>query len=168
MSKNNVLLGSVLGSILGSVSAALIPGEKQKSKDNSWATKAMQMSENLYNELSITDPATKHFIAGALVGLLIGAGSTALLSPTLGKKIRKGVSNKYHDVADKTQEVIELISEYASSAKPTVKKAVRKARGAVESLNETAKKATRKTSKSLSLNGKKKPARGKSRKSLAS
>ena len=135
------------------------------SKNNTWTNKALKMSENLYNELSISDPATKNFIAGALVGLLVGAGSTALFSPKLGKQIRKNVSDKYHNVADKTQEVMEYINEYAASAKPAVKKAVRKVRGAVNSLSDTATKTTKKTAKALSLGAKKKPARAKARKS---
>lgn len=173
--KNNMILGSVLGSILGSVSAAMLPKDSDALKTlneqkNKWTEKAKKVSEKLYHDVSNwtepkSDVATRNFIAGALVGLLIGAGSTAFLTPKSGKQLRKNVSDKYHNVADKTQEVLDFINEYAGSAKPAVKKAVRNVRGVVNSLSATAKKTTRKTAKALSVNAKKKPARAKARKS---
>lgn len=132
MNKNNVLLGSVLGSILGTVGAALIP---EGPKGKNWSDSARKAGEKLLSDIAsfgdLGSDSTKNFIAGALVGLLVGAGSTALFTPKTGKQLRKNVSNQYQNVAGKTQEIIDLISSYA--AKPGVRKAVRKVRNAVGS-----------------------------------
>lgn len=176
--KNNVLLGTVLGSILGSVSAAMIPKNKDalgilNDQKNKWTDKARKVSEKLYHDVTDwtepkSDVATRNFIAGALVGLLVGAGSTAMLTPKSGKQLRRGISDKYHNVADKTQEVLDFINEYAGSAKPAVKKALKNAKNAVNGIGVASNKLIKKvTAKSATRSPRKKAAKAKSRASSA-
>jgi gas vesicle protein len=152
MNKNNVLLGTVLGSLLGSVGAAFIPEEH---KDKNWQNHARKMGQKIYEDVSswgdLGSDATKNFVAGALLGLLVGAGSTALLTPKTGKQLRKNVTNQYQNVADKTQDLIDLIGEYAG--RPVVKKVVRKVKDAVSNLsgNEITRTVTRRRSAAKSV-----------------
>ena len=51
------------------------------------------------------------------MGLLLGAGSAALLTPKSGKQLRKNISDRYQDVADRTQELALAVHGYKKPAK---------------------------------------------------
>ncbi|NGX60827.1 MAG: hypothetical protein K940chlam9_00299 [Chlamydiae bacterium] len=49
----------------------------------------------------------KSFTLGALVGGMVGGITALLFAPKPGKKMRKDIAKKYHDVSDKTQILME-------------------------------------------------------------
>lgn len=65
-------------------------------------------------------------------GLVIGGGIALLLSPKLGKDIRK-------DLADKADEALDKVMDYADQAKETVKET---AQEAVDQVKEKAQETT--------------------------
>ena len=63
----------------------------------------------------------KSFALGAIFGGIVGGLTALLFAPKSGDKMRKELSKKYHDVADKTQDLFEDVcdqtTELAEKAK---------------------------------------------------
>lgn len=115
----HMLLGAVAGSLLASTLALLGNKNDMKSKLKSqaknWANLANNFKENIDDLRDATETrrtrGRKSFAKGAFLGLLLGVGTAALLTPKSGKQLRKNLTQGYHDVADKTSEVIHFINE---------------------------------------------------------
>ena len=106
------VVGAALGSMLGSLASLLAPEHVEKG----WASKAKSLGSNLFDDIFKTSEngTVPDFVKGALVGLLLGAGSAALLTPTTGKDIRKNLSKGYQSISDKTQDVLQFIQKKAN------------------------------------------------------
>lgn len=52
----------------------------------------------------------KSFIAGAIIGGLIGAASALLFAPKAGKELREDITEQYHKTSAKTKEIAETVS----------------------------------------------------------
>ncbi len=120
--------GSVLGSVLGSLNALTSKSGKAIHKGQEWMDKAKDFSETLLNEVKhFQEPKNKHtapppFVAGALIGLLLGAGAALLLSPKTGKQLRDKLTKQYGEIVDKANEILEH-----ANRNPTVKTVKKKA-----------------------------------------
>ncbi len=116
--------GMILGALAGTAAATAFAllGSRQSLIGNirdhaqDWAEKARNVKENVYDDMSglIESRRTRRrkvFTTGALLGLLIGAGSAALLTPKTGRQLRKDLSHKYRGVANKTHTVVDFINQ---------------------------------------------------------
>lgn len=118
MDKNGLLLGLLTGSVLAA-SYALFGNQKivknLRNQTQDWAVKARHVKENLFDDIhSLTESRRHHnrkkFMGGALLGLLLGAGTAALLTPKSGAQLRKNLTQTYGDFANKTNDIIDFIS----------------------------------------------------------
>lgn len=110
-----VVLGAIVGTMLGSLSAALMPKRQSMlAQTKGFAEKAKSFSDNFYNGIrKLSGPKQEEpstFLKGAITGLLLGAGVAAFLTPKTGKQLRTNLSQKYQDIADKTQEIMQFIN----------------------------------------------------------
>ncbi|MCC2684629.1 MAG: YtxH protein [Paenibacillaceae bacterium] len=66
----------------------------------------------------------KSFLAGAVVGGVLGALTALLLAPKSGQELRKDLGDQYKEVSHKTQDlakgIADTTSEWTSIAKETV------------------------------------------------
>ncbi len=115
---NGVILGVLTGSLIASA-YALFGNQrivnKLRNQSYEWASRAKNAKENVFeNVLGLTESRKsrnrKNFVGGAVLGLLIGVGTAALLTPKSGKQLRKNLTQTYEDMADKTNEVLNFIS----------------------------------------------------------
>lgn len=53
----------------------------------------------------------KDFLLGAVVGGLLGAAAALLLAPKSGKELRSDLSDQYHVISEKTQQIAADVSE---------------------------------------------------------
>lgn len=122
----NVVAGALIGTLLGSVSAILIPKQRKilaQLNRPGWAKKARDIGGRVYDEVRHWSEHEKEvdasvFVKGALLGLLLGAGTALLLTPKTGKQLRNNLAQGYQDFADKTQELM----EYVNHESPIIKK----------------------------------------------
>lgn len=116
---NGLMLGVLAGTLIASTCALM--GKRQplikkfSNRTQEWIDKAKNIKENLYDDLyelaeSKRSLRRKNFVGGALLGLLLGAGSAALLTPKNGKQLRRELTNRYLDVSDKTHDFINYIN----------------------------------------------------------
>ena len=121
-----LMLGAFAGTLLASAIAALSGREdlvkKVRGQAKDLADKAMTIKDNVVEEIlerteSKKMRGRKSFAKGTLLGLLLGAGSAALLTPKSGKQLRKNISDRYQDVADRTQELALAVNGYKKPAK---------------------------------------------------
>lgn len=73
----------------------------------------------------------KSFFLGAIVGGIIGGVTALLFAPKSGEKFRKDLARTYHNVSEKTQDLVEEVSHQT-------KELVEKARGIAEDAKEAA------------------------------
>lgn len=114
-----IMFGALTGSLLASALTFLGSREKSlrafKSQTQDWANKAKNIRENVYDIRSLAESRTsrlrKTFASGAALGLLMGAGLVALLTPKSGRQLRKDLSQGYQGVADKTTEIIHYFNQ---------------------------------------------------------
>lgn len=110
------VVGAALGTMLGSLASLLVP----EHADKSWLSKAKSVGSNIFEDvLKGTDSngvTIPDFVKGAFVGLLLGAGSAALLTPTTGKEARKTLTKGVRNISSKTQDVLEFINKNANKA----------------------------------------------------
>ena len=121
MSKlKGMMLGALAGTFLASTYALFgsRPDLVKKFRDQTQdlADKARIMKENIFDDMhSMTESkrarSRKTFLRGAILGLLLGAGSAALFSPKTGKQLRKDLTHKYKGMADKTQDIVDFINQ---------------------------------------------------------
>lgn len=159
MANTNGSFSNLVGSVLTAVNAALDTKDNLVEHTKSFGNKARILGEKIYEDIAnFNDPKpntkSKNFLAGAIVGLLLGAGSAAVLTPKTGKQLRKKLSEKYKDASEKTHEIIDYLNKQASKTerkvkaeKRAVKRKVasvkRKVNAASRSANKTAKAVTR-------------------------
>lgn len=122
----NVIAGIITGGVLGSVSAILIPRRQkiiEQMKNPAWTEKARNIGAKVYDEVRHWADAeedeedTSIFVKGALLGLLLGAGSALLLTPKTGKQLRDNLFQEYQDLSDRSQEILEYINQQYPLAK---------------------------------------------------
>ena len=75
----------------------------------------------------------KSFIIGTVIGGLVGSVTALLFAPKSGDKMRKDVAKRYHNVSEKTQDLMEdvcdkakVIAEDAKEAASSILKERRK------------------------------------------
>lgn len=118
------LKGMMLGALAGSLAASALAFlnnrqtlmNKFRNQKQDWAGKAKNVRENLFGDIrNLTESRRSRnrniFLRGTVLGLLIGASSAALLTPKTGKQLRKGLTEKYQGVADKTHDIAEFINK---------------------------------------------------------
>lgn len=120
MSKiQGIMLGAAAGTLLASTLALLGARpdlvKKLSNQAHDLADRARLAKETIFDEMhSMTESKKTHhrqaFLRGAILGLLVGAGSAALLSPKSGKQLRKDLTQKYQGMADKTYDVMDYIN----------------------------------------------------------
>lgn len=118
----SIVIGAALGTFIGSISALVIPQRQKilktlKNQKKNWIEKAKDISENVLGEIPYPIEQKKEtqaptFFKGALVGLLVGAGSTFLFTPKTGKQLRNAIAKKYSDVSEKTQDLMEFFENH--------------------------------------------------------
>ncbi len=113
-----VVMGALAGTMIATVLAVLGNREvlinKIRNQTDDWADKARNVTENIFGEdltISRRNRVRKTFVSGAILGLLVGMGSAALLTPKTGKQLRKDLSQRYQGVADRTQDIVGLINQ---------------------------------------------------------
>lgn len=109
------VVGAALGSLLGSLASLLAPEHAEKG----WASKAKSLGSNLFEDILKTTEGNgtiPDFVKGALVGLVLGAGSATLLTPSTGKNVRKNLSKGYQNISEKTQDILHFIQKNANGA----------------------------------------------------
>lgn len=121
MSKlKSVILGALGGSLLASTFALLNSRQtlvkKIRAQTQDWPDKVRNVRENIFEDMySLTESRSsrrrKIFIGGALLGILMGACSSALLTPKTGRQLRKDLTQKYHGMAHKTHDLVEFINK---------------------------------------------------------
>lgn len=120
MSKlKGMMFGALAGTFIASAFALL--GSRQtlikkfRSQTQGLAERARNVKENFEDIYGLMESKRsrnrKTFARGTVLGLLIGAGTAALLTPKSGKQLRRDLTHKYHGVADKTQDVIHFINQ---------------------------------------------------------
>lgn len=57
----------------------------------------------------------KDFLLGAVTGAVIGAVTALLFAPKSGRELRSDISEQYHNVSEKTQELAGKAKELASN-----------------------------------------------------
>lgn len=113
----DLMLGALAGSMIASTFALLGSREtllkKLKNQSQDWADKARNVKENVLEGLTESRKSRlrKTFLFGTVLGFLMGSGSAAFLTPKTGRQLRKNVTQKYHDVADTTQDIMEFINQ---------------------------------------------------------
>jgi gas vesicle protein len=104
MSGKKDVWNAVISTVLGTIGSSLAPQQKKLAElgeqSKEWTDKAKNLGKNLYDDVKHwnepkPDIAKRNFLAGTLMGLLLGAGSAAFLNTKSGKKIKKGVSGTY-------------------------------------------------------------------------
>jgi gas vesicle protein len=124
-----MIAGAVIGTLVGTMSALFASKPKKilalmkDSKD--WANKARDLSGSVYNEMKNWSEPKKvnespTFIKGAIIGMLLGAGSALLLAPKSGKQLRNNLTQRYQDVADTTSDILHIFNH--NGKQPFVKK----------------------------------------------
>jgi gas vesicle protein len=119
MSKiKSLVIGAAVGTFLASTIALLGSKSTIAGKISYEAKDPSGFLSNLKNNFDALrglenrrSKAQKHFSIGALSGLILGIGTALLLAPKTGRQLRKDLKEGYHDVADKTNEVIHYISQ---------------------------------------------------------
>ena len=122
--KNNkgVAAGAVLGSLLGTLSAFLSTHPQQAlEKGHAWIDKAKELGKTVIKEVkhfrasdSDEEHATPPFVAGALMGLLLGAGAALLIAPNTGKQLRTKLTKQYGEIVDKAQDLLGHVNNKAT------------------------------------------------------
>ena len=56
------------------------------------------------------------FMAGAVIGALVGASSALFIPPHAGRELKKQLSTKYGDLAKKAEAFVDYLGEAASKA----------------------------------------------------
>lgn len=110
------LTGSLIAAtfaLLGSRDAVV---KKIRSQTSDWADKARNIRENVFEDMrDLTESrrvrTRKTFARGAALGLLVGAGVAALLTPKSGKQLRNQISNRYQGVAEKTTDILHYFNQ---------------------------------------------------------
>jgi gas vesicle protein len=119
--KTKILLGGLLlGSLVGTLSAIFQPTRRKlmsqlSSQSKGWADKVRHASQTALHDINgwknpPHEAGYQKFLSGALLGVLAGIGSALLFSPKSGKQFRNELPKKYHDFADKTQEIVHFIN----------------------------------------------------------
>lgn len=110
-----LMMVAALGTVLGSISALLYPNrEATLSKMRKKAQGFAERGENFFSDLKSlgSEPKrnnTQNFYTGTILGVLLGASSAMLLTPKSGKQFRKNLTQTYQEVADKTQEMMQMM-----------------------------------------------------------
>lgn len=127
MSQKNfkgIILGAMLGTMVGSASAIFMQ-KNVKDQIRSFGESAQEAVDGFFNWSSRKDGENTTFAKGAVLGLLVGAGSALLFTPTTGKKLRQNISHTYQEMAEKAQELLAREEEFAHAAAEPVKRVVR-------------------------------------------
>lgn len=121
MSKvKGMMFGALAGTLIASAFALIGSRgtliKKLRNQTQGLADKARYVKENVFDDMhdlteSRRSRTRKTFARGAILGLLIGAGSAVLLTPKTGKQLRKHLTDGYQGVTDKTHEVIHFINQ---------------------------------------------------------
>lgn len=122
MSKyKNLMLGAFAGTLIASA-FAIISGrpdliKKVRNQTKDLAEKAMSIKDHVFEDLlERTESRKSHgrrfFARGTVLGLLLGVGSAALLTPKTGKQLRKNLTDSYQELADKTNEIAHTVNGY--------------------------------------------------------
>lgn len=112
---NGILLGAIIGSVAGTLGSLFLP-KQETDLSSGWAQKAKDAGFSVLEELKAlkkekNPPSTGLFLKGILLGIIVGSGSSLLFSPKSGRQIRKDLTQKYQDVSEKTNDIIEFIQE---------------------------------------------------------
>ncbi|EMR05706.1 Gas vesicle protein [Bhargavaea cecembensis DSE10] len=78
-------------------------------------------SDSFYHEGYEKEDSSGGFIAGALIGALIGAGAALLLAPKTGKELRSDVSSQAGTIKEKGIELTNVAKDKTSNITGTVK-----------------------------------------------
>jgi gas vesicle protein len=119
MSKSKgMMLGALAGTLIASAYTLFNTRESLRNwsqQTQDWADKAKNVRDNVLDVRYLTESrrnrGRKTFMQGAILGLLLGAGSAVLLSTKSGKQWRHQLSDRYQDVADKTQDIVKFINQ---------------------------------------------------------
>lgn len=108
------VVGAALGSMLGSLASLLTPEHAEKGLLSKAKSIGSNLFEDIFHATGENGVTVPDFVKGALVGLLLGAGSAALLTPSTGKDVRKNISKGYRNISEKTQDVLHYINKKAN------------------------------------------------------
>lgn len=139
---SGIAMKSVAGALIGSMYALLASKKGRNFVDNlkthtkDWTEKAKDSTESIIKDVKKwTQPPnqkspTEFFLKGIMLGVLLGAGSTALLTPKTGRQVRKDLTDAYDDLVYKNgmkkPRKLKSTIRTALKAASTTKKAVRK------------------------------------------
>ncbi len=74
------------------------------------------------------------FFVGTVFGALVGGVTALFCAPKSGKKLRKDISKKCHEVSDKTQEIVSNVTDQCSDLCEKAKEYAEDAKDAARSL----------------------------------
>lgn len=117
-----LMLGALIASAVAALSGRPDIVKKFQNQTKELANKAKNIKNNVLDEiLELTESknsySKKSFTQGAILGLLLGVGSTALLTPKTGKQLRKNLSDKYQEMAEQSQKIARKVNKYRQPAK---------------------------------------------------
>ncbi len=157
--KKSMMLASFLGTTAAALSAIMSPKRQEiiddmMKRSNTIAEKAKIVTDNVYEGLkTLTIPKSNRnniFMTGAVLGALIGAGSTFLLSPRTGKQVRNSIAKRYQDMALMAQETMDAINNGELVPKHSARKAVSHAKKTVSHAKASASRSLKKAKSKIS------------------
>lgn len=117
-STKNIISGAAIGTVIGCLAAFLYPrrNELLERIQEGSATlshigeKAREYGESLLDKSKLRNlrrvEYRDRYLTGGLFGLTVGAITALLIAPKTGKALRRQLAQTYHDLSEKSEQVI--------------------------------------------------------------